>query len=132
MKRNADIGLLYESVKLRMRAERQVKKEPAGVGKTQGISAGEMTKTIHELRVHQLELEMQNDELRRIHEELEAARDRYSNLYDFCFGNQPARCHLKNQGRFIPVSDDFIGCPVQFSRLKKLAAGSGWLRFMAS
>ena len=38
---------------------------------------------IHELKVHQLELEMQNRELREAQEELELARDRYADLYDF-------------------------------------------------
>ncbi|MBX3303613.1 MAG: PAS domain S-box protein [Nitrospira sp.] len=38
---------------------------------------------VHELRVHQIELEMQNDELHRTELELEAARDRYMKLYDF-------------------------------------------------
>ena len=69
--------------KLRMRAETQMKTQPAGVEDVQGMSAGDMVLTIHELCVHQIELKMQNEELRRIHEELEAARDRYSNLYDF-------------------------------------------------
>ena len=36
----------------------------------------------HELRVHQIELEMQNEELRRAQEELEVAHARYFDLYD--------------------------------------------------
>ncbi|MBX9793532.1 MAG: PAS domain S-box protein [Burkholderiaceae bacterium] len=37
----------------------------------------------HELRVHQVELQMQNDELQRAQVNLAAARDRYADLYDF-------------------------------------------------
>jgi PAS domain S-box-containing protein len=37
---------------------------------------------VHELRVHQIELELQNEELRRAQAELDAARARYFDLYD--------------------------------------------------
>jgi PAS domain S-box-containing protein len=38
---------------------------------------------VHELEVHQIELEMQNEELVQAQVELEKARDRYIDLYDF-------------------------------------------------
>jgi PAS domain S-box-containing protein len=42
----------------------------------------ETQQLLHELRVHQIQLEMQNEELRSVHAELDASRVRYFELYD--------------------------------------------------
>ncbi|MCK7504513.1 MAG: hypothetical protein MZV70_10800 [Desulfobacterales bacterium] len=38
---------------------------------------------LHELQVHQIELEMQNEELLQARAEIEASLEKYSDLYDF-------------------------------------------------
>jgi len=48
-----------------------------------GLSGKEVKTLLHELRVHQVELEMQNNELKRSQLELQTARDEYADLYDF-------------------------------------------------
>jgi two-component system cell cycle sensor histidine kinase/response regulator CckA len=74
---------IIDGVKLRRLAEEALKEAPDDRGDLSGISPEELTGVIHELRVHQIELKMQNEELRRIQGELEKERDRYSHLYDF-------------------------------------------------
>lgn len=46
------------------------------------LSPEAVQQALHELRVHQVELEMQNDELRHAHAKIEEAKERYFDLYD--------------------------------------------------
>ena len=43
----------------------------------------EFLRLIHELELHQIEFEMHNEELTQSRAEAEAARDQYTDLYDF-------------------------------------------------
>ena len=70
----------HDKLKLRKRAEDELQGEPDDISE---MSEEEMRHHIQELRIHQIELDMQNEELRRTQLELEAARDKYSDLYDF-------------------------------------------------
>ena len=65
---------------LRGRAEEKFRAADAKPEEPQ--STAELKRLVHELQVHQIELEMQNEELRRTQTELEASRTRYFDLYD--------------------------------------------------
>ncbi|MBU3953304.1 MAG: sigma 54-interacting transcriptional regulator, partial [Proteobacteria bacterium] len=69
--------------KLRQRAEEALEAPFGGNDSLVDFSQEEMKRLIHELQVHQIELKMQNNELRRIQGELEVTRDRYVHLYNF-------------------------------------------------
>lgn len=78
-----DENLKDKSGDLRTRAEELLRQKVGDVGDISGLSPADVQKLVHELEVHQIELEMQNEELRRAQIELEQSRDRYSDLYDF-------------------------------------------------
>ena len=51
-------------------------------GNLESMSAEETWRLVHDLQVHQIELEMQNEELRRAQAEIEIAKSRYFELFD--------------------------------------------------
>ena len=65
---------------LRQRAEAAVRTSRTDIAR---MSPEEKQQLVHELQVHQIELEMQNEELRRAQAELAQSRDRFNHLYDF-------------------------------------------------
>ncbi|MDD2880122.1 MAG: PAS domain S-box protein [Rhodoferax sp.] len=68
---------------LRLQAEVAARDTTASAAEhTQDLSPIAMRKLIHELRVHQIELELQNDELRRTQAERDMAQARYFDFYD--------------------------------------------------
>jgi PAS domain S-box-containing protein len=64
---------------LRARAEKRLRDWGSGAN---WIPKDDVLELIHELEVHRVELEMQNEELRRSQSEIEGARKKYSDLYD--------------------------------------------------
>ncbi|MEI6217643.1 MAG: PAS domain S-box protein, partial [bacterium] len=67
----------------RKRAEAIAAKKKAICTKAlDGMSPKDVRHLVHELDVHQIELEMQNDELLRAQEELDKSRERYFDLYN--------------------------------------------------
>ncbi len=65
---------------LRERAEDLLR---AGFADSLPVSAEDIPKLVHELQIHHVELEMQNDELRKAQQTSAQACDHYTQLYDF-------------------------------------------------
>jgi PAS domain S-box-containing protein len=65
--------------KLRQKAEKsvQIRKD-----KAEALPLADKEQLIEELRIHQIELEMQNEELREIQQEIITARDQYRDLWE--------------------------------------------------
>ena len=77
---NEDKLKFEERANIRKQAEEMLKEKNTDL---KNLSSGDASHLVHELQVHQIELEMQNEELRRVQKELEEAHNRYFDLYDF-------------------------------------------------
>ena len=72
---------LTEAQLLRLKAEEKLKEELKKDKKK--VLESDAKKLLHELQVHQIELEMQNEELKETYETAERALKKYTMLYDF-------------------------------------------------
>jgi PAS domain-containing protein len=71
---------LTDAQVLRLKAEEQLKEKKKA---ELLVMESDVKKLLHELQVHQIELQMQNEELRLANETAEAALKKYTMLYDF-------------------------------------------------
>ena len=71
-----------DAAELRRRAEAKLSERKKKAAPSPATES-EPQRLVHELKVHQIELEMQNDELIRARAELEVALRQYTDLYDF-------------------------------------------------
>ncbi len=69
-----------ELEELRQHAERKLQTETLPL---EQMSEEDVAATVHELRCHQIELEMQNEQLRQAQDELEESRTKYADLFDY-------------------------------------------------
>jgi len=74
-----------QPAQLRRRAEDRLRERRGKQRSTAAVptSDADTKRLLHELQVHQIELEIQNAELRQARDELEVALDNYTDLYDF-------------------------------------------------
>jgi len=70
-----------DAPEMRRRAEERLREQHPETG--QARTEAETQRLVHELQVHQIELEMQNEELQTARDEVASGLEKYSDLYDF-------------------------------------------------
>ena len=70
-----------DAAQLRRRAEALLQDAPAEGALA--VAAADQERLLHELQVHQIELELQNEELRQARAEVDAALEHFADFYDF-------------------------------------------------
>lgn len=78
---NKGRNTLTKAAELRRRAEDRLK--AAATKGTPALTQPDVQRLVHELQVHQIELEIQGEELWQSRAEAEAALEHYTELYDF-------------------------------------------------
>jgi len=101
-------------VAMRRRAE-ALSRENAALSSEdiEALSPEQIGQILHELRVHQIELEMQNQELHQVQAELDAAGARYFELYDLA---PVGYCTVSEQGLILEANltlSSLLGVPME-------------------
>ena len=106
---------------LRRQAEQALKNRPSDG--PDGLPV-ELDELIHELEIHQIELQMQNEELLLVQQELEAARSKYFELYNFA---PVGYMTLDQDGR---ITDANLTLAEMLGLERRTLCSSGFSRFL--
>jgi PAS domain S-box-containing protein len=91
------LAQLRRRAEARLRGERKARRSRAGGQQ----SPADSVRALHELQVHQVELEMQNAELREARDRTEVLLEKYTDLYDFA---PTGYFTLDEQGRIVEAN----------------------------
>ena len=87
---------------MRQQAEEILRKKVASSAKkTDVLLPDDVRQMLYDLQVHQIELEMQNEELRRTQQQLDASRARYFDLFDLA---PVGYCTVSEQGLIVEAN----------------------------
>ena len=102
---------------IRKQSEAMLSKSGADLA---GMSGADIEKLMFEFQVHQIELELQNEELKRAHQELSVSRDDFVRIYDL---SPVAYLTLNEQGvikRANMAAAQLLGCAKEAMASKKI------------
>src|SRR5512138_267 len=110
--------------------ERSLRDKAEGLLKKKGevplpVSPDDRAALTHELQVHQIELEMQNEELRRSQGEILASQARHADLYDF---GPVGYCTLDSHGMILQAN---LTAASLLGQERSLLKGTPFVRFVA-
>jgi len=91
----------YDGNVTRAQAEAAVRKKFGSLENSAVLPAEDTRALLHELRVHQVQLEMQNEELRNAHLAIEESRARYVDLYNF---SPVGYCSIADNGAIVEAN----------------------------
>lgn len=99
---SGDASASTSKLALRQQAEEIIRVKVASTAKkTDTLLPDDVRKTLYELQVHQIELEMQNEELRHAQQQLDASRARYFDLFDLA---PVGYCTVSEQGLIVEAN----------------------------
>lgn len=86
------------------------------------MNVADTQELVHELQVHQIELQMQNDELQKAHQDVEISREKYYDLYNRA---PVGYLTLDRDGRILEgnlVAAQMLGCPTSELKDRKFSS----------